>query len=130
MRSPPLAIKVVLEGICILKNIAPERVPGPSGVGYVEDYWTASKKMLGDLKFLDSLVNFEKDTIPVKNIQKLQERILTNENFDPEKVKMVSTACEGLCKWIVAIYKYDKVYKVVAPKKLAMEEAQVNYNVS
>ena len=97
MRTPPLAVKVVLEGVCILKSIPPERVPGPSGVGYVEEYWPAAKKMMGDLKFLDGLINFEKDTIPTKNIQKLQERILTNENFDPEIVKLASTACEGLC---------------------------------
>lgn len=129
MRTPPLAVKVVLEGVCILKSIGPERVPGPSGVGYVEEYWPAAKKMMGDLKFLDSLINFEKDIIPPKNIQKLQERILTNENFDPEVVKLASTACEGLCNWIIAIYRYDKVYKAIVPKKLALEEAQASYNV-
>lgn len=95
----------------------------------IDDYWTASKKMLTDMKFLDSLLHFDKDNIPPRIIQKIHERILTNENFDPEKVKAASIAAEGLCKWISAIVEYDKVIKVVAPKRAALEEAQQNYNV-
>jgi dynein heavy chain len=130
MKAPPAAVKIVMEAVCIIKDIKPEKVPSPSGVGMIDDYWTASKKMLTDIKFLDSLLNFDKDNIPPRVIQRLHERILTNENFDPEKIKSVSTACEGLCKWIIAIVKYDKVNKVVAPKRAALEEAQANYNVS
>lgn len=129
MRSPPVVVKVVMEGICILKDMKPERVPNPSGVGVIEDYWSTSKKVLADMRFLDSLLNFDKDNIPPRIIQAIQERILTNENFDPEKVKAASTACEGLCKWISAIVEYDKVIKVVAPKRAALEEAQAKYNV-
>lgn len=129
MKSPPLAIKVVMEGICIMKDVKPERVPNPSGVGIVEDYWPASKKVLTDMKFLDSLLHFDKDNIPSRVILKIHERVLGNENFDPEKIKSVSAACEGLCRWITAIVEYDKVIKVVAPKRAALEEAQGNYNV-
>lgn len=130
LKTPPITVKVVMEGICIMKDVKPERVTNPSGIGTIEDYWTSSKKMLTDMKFLDSLLHFDKDNIPPRIIQKIQERILTNENFDPEKVKAASVACEGLCKWISAIVEYDKVIKVVAPKRAALEEAQANYNVS
>lgn len=129
MRSPPIVIRVVMEGVCILKDMKPERVPNPSGVGMIEDYWATSKRAMADMKFLDSLLHFDKDNIPPRIIQQIQERILTNENFDPEKVKVASTACEGLCKWISAIVEYDKVIKVVAPKRAALEEAQARYNV-
>jgi dynein heavy chain, axonemal len=129
MKSPPMGVKIVLEGICIMKDVKPERMPNPSGVGVIEDYWQASKKVLADMKFLDSLLNFDKDNIPTRVIQKIQERVLTNENFDIEKIKSASTACEGLCKWITAIVEYDKVIKVVAPKRAALAEAQANYNV-
>lgn len=129
MRAPPMGVKIVMEGICIMKDVKPERVPNPSGVGVLEDYWAASKKVLTDMKFLDSLLHFDKDNIPSRIIQKVQERILTNEDFDPDKVKMASAACEGLCKWISAIVEYDKVIKVVAPKRAALEEAQASYNV-
>lgn len=130
MKSPPVTVKIVMEGICIMKDVKPEKVPNQNGVGLVEDYWPASKKVLTDMKFLDSLLHFDKDNIPSRVIQKVQERVLSNENFDPEKVKAASTACEGLCKWISAIVEYDKVIKVVAPKRAALEEAQANYNVS
>jgi dynein heavy chain, axonemal len=130
LKTPPVTVKIVMEGICIMKDIKPERIANPSGVGQIDDYWTASKKMLTDIKFLDSLLHFDKDNIPPRIIQKIHERILTNENFDPEKVKAASVAAEGLCKWISAIVEYDKVIKVVAPKRAALEEAQQNYNVS
>ncbi|XP_053674809.1 dynein axonemal heavy chain 7 [Anopheles nili] len=128
MKSPPIGVKVVMEAVCILKDLKPDRVQNPSGMGMVEDYWGPSKRVLGDMKFMDGLLNFEKDDIPPKVIQKLEERIFTNENFDPEKVKAASTAAEGLCKWIIAISKYDKVAKEIAPKKAALAEAQASYN--
>lgn len=130
MKSPPAAIRLVMEAVCILKEVKPEKVPNPSGVGTIEDYWGPSKRVLSDIKFLDGLLNFDKDNIPPAVIEKLQKRILSNEIFDPEKIKSVSTACEGLCRWVLAIVKYDVVAKVIAPKKIALAEAQATYNVS
>jgi dynein heavy chain len=130
MKSPPGCIRIVMEGICILKDIKPERIPNPSGVGVIDDYWPTSKKILTDMKFLDSLLNFDKDNIPSRVIQKVQERVLSNENFDQEKIKAASLACEALSKWITAVYEYDKVIKNVAPKRAALAEAQATYNVS
>ena len=61
MKNPPFAIKLVCEAVCVLKGFKPERIPDPSGSGKkIEDYWGPSKKMLGDMKFLDSLVEFDK----------------------------------------------------------------------
>lgn len=33
-----------------------------------------------------------------------------------------------MCKWVIAISKYDKVAKVVAPKKIALAAAEAEYN--
>lgn len=129
MKSPPIGVRIVMEAVCILKDIKPERIANPSGVGMIEDYWGPSKRMLSDIKFLDSLLNFDKDNIPPPVMKKLHERILTNEAFDPEKIKLASTACEGLCRWVIALSKYDVVAKVVAPKKIALAEAEAIYNV-
>lgn len=76
----------------------PEKVPAPSGIGTVDDYWGPSKRVLGDMKFLDGLINFDKDNIPPKIMQKLKDQILNDENFDPEKVKYASVAAEGKLK--------------------------------
>ncbi|CAB0001089.1 unnamed protein product [Nesidiocoris tenuis] len=115
----------------ITVDVKPDRIPDPDGTGkMVEDYWGPSKRVLGDMKFLDGLMNFDKDNIPPRVIKNIQDRFLNNPEFDPDKVKAASTAAEGLCKWIIAISKYDKVAKVVAPKKIALAKAEEEYNVA
>jgi len=51
-------------------------------------------------------------------------RYISNPDFDPSLVKNASNACEGLCKWVRALDVYDRVIKVVAPKKLKLAEAE------
>ena len=68
--------------------------------------------MLGDLKFLESLKEYDKDNIPTPVIKKIREKYINNPDFDPAIIKNVSSACEGLCKWVKAMEKYDKVIKV------------------
>lgn len=38
MKSPPSGVKLVMEAICILKSIKPERIPDPSGSGNDLDF--------------------------------------------------------------------------------------------
>ena len=80
--------------------------------------------MLGDIKFLESLKTYDKDNIPQGIMKKIREKYVTNPYFDPNLVKKVSTACEGLCKWVRAIEVYDRVIKIVAPKKAKLSEAE------
>lgn len=130
MKNPPKGVKLVMEAVCILKDIKPNKVPAPSGIGTVDDYWGPSLKVLGDMKFLEGLINFDKDNIPPRVMAKLKEQILTDENFDPDKIKTASSAAEGICKWVIAISKYDKVAKVVAPKKAALAIAEDQFNTA
>ena len=61
MKNPPSGVKLVMEAVCILKGVKPDRIPDPSGSGKkIEDYWGPSKKVLGDLKFLQSLKDYDK----------------------------------------------------------------------
>ncbi len=61
MKSPPAGVKLVMEAICILKGFKPDRIPDPSGSGKkMEDYWGPSKRLLGDMKFLQSLREYDK----------------------------------------------------------------------
>ena len=48
----------------------------------------------------------------------------SNDDFNPAVVKKASIACEGLCKWVKAMDVYDRVAKVVAPKKAKLAEAE------
>lgn len=64
-----------MEAVCVMKAIKPERKPDPSGSGkVVEDYWGPSQKLLGDLRFLDSLKAFNKDEINPAIMKKIRER--------------------------------------------------------
>ncbi|KAM6899568.1 dynein axonemal heavy chain 3 [Xenentodon cancila] len=125
MQNPPGPVKLVMESICIMKGITPERKPDPSGSGkMIEDFWGPSKKLLGDLKFLESLKSYNKDNIPASYIKKIREKFINNPDFQPSVIKNVSSACEGLCKWVRAMEEYERVAKVVAPKKERLKLAQ------
>ena len=168
MKSPPAGVKLVMEAVCILKGEKPDRIADPSGSGKkIMDYWGPSKRLLGDMRFLQSLKEFDRDNIPVDCIKPIRENYTPNPEFDPEKVKNASSAAEvslapmpvfmlylcilclsllclslgllggfcmiasippltaqGLCRWVRAIDSYDKVAKVVAPKKIKLKEAE------
>uniref|UniRef100_A0A8C5C2P0 Dynein axonemal heavy chain 7 n=1 Tax=Gadus morhua TaxID=8049 RepID=A0A8C5C2P0_GADMO len=131
MKSPPPAVKLVMEAICILKGIKPDRVPDPSGSGKkVEDFWGPAKKLLGDMKFLQSLHEYDKDSIPAAYIAIIRNKYITNPDFVPEKIRTASTAAEGLCKWVLAMESYDNVAKVVAPKKEKLGQAEGELSVA
>ncbi|XP_020300595.1 dynein heavy chain 3, axonemal isoform X2 [Pseudomyrmex gracilis] len=124
MKSPPAGVRLVMEAICVLKGIKPEKVQDPITGQIVDDYWPASIKMLGDIKFLENLKNFDKDNIPQAYMKRIRDKFINDRSFQPEAIKKVSTACEGLCKWVRAMEVYDRVIKVVAPKKAMLAEAE------
>ncbi|CAG5890787.1 unnamed protein product [Menidia menidia] len=130
MKNPPDLVKLVMESICVMKGIKPERKPDPSGSGkMVEDFWGPSKKLLGDLKFLDNLKAYDKDNIPGPYIKRIREKFIDNPDFQPSVIKNVSSACEGLCKWVRAMEVYERVAKVVAPKKERLKLAEEELSV-
>ncbi len=59
-------------------------------------------------------------------MSKIRSEYSTNPEFDPVKVRNASSAAEGLCRWITAMEIYDRVAKVVAPKKIKLAEAQLS----
>ncbi|XP_070269812.1 dynein axonemal heavy chain 3 [Myotis yumanensis] len=125
MQNPPGPVKLVMESICVMKGLKPERKPDPSGSGkMIEDYWGVSRKVLGDLKFLESLKTYDKDNIPLIIMKRIRERFIDHPDFQPAVIKNVSSACEGLCKWVRAMEVYDRVTKVVAPKRERLREAE------
>ncbi|KAG7209677.1 hypothetical protein KM043_011323 [Ampulex compressa] len=124
MKSPPAGVRLVMEAVCVLKGVKPDKVQDTATGQTVDDYWPASIKLLGDMKFLESLKNFDKDNIPVAYMKRIRDKFMNDRSFQPEAIKKVSTACEGLCKWVRAMEVYDRVIKVVAPKKAMLAEAE------
>ena len=61
----------------------------------IADFWGPSKKMLNDMKFLDSLKDYDKDNIPPRIINEIRKTYVSNPEFNPNIIKNVSSACEG-----------------------------------
>ncbi|KAI8893820.1 dynein heavy chain and region D6 of dynein motor-domain-containing protein [Globomyces pollinis-pini] len=125
MKTPPAAVKLVLEAICVMKGIKPSRIKDPSGSGkMVDDYWANSIKMITDSHFLQSLKSYDKDNIDPTIMAKIRKTYIPNPDFVPEIIKNSSSAAEGLCKWVRALDKYEVVAKVVGPKKESLAKAE------
>jgi len=128
MRNPPKAVKLVMEALCVMKGIGPARIKDPEGSGkMMQDFWEpAKKKVLSDPQLLKSLKEYDKDNVKPDVIKKLRN-YMKNPDFDVKKMEKISKAAFGLCSWIYAIESYDRVAKVVGPKKLALAAAQAEY---
>lgn len=72
---------------------------------------------------MESLLDYDKDHIPEIVINKIRENFLNDPDFKPQRVEKASFAAKGLCMWVRALDQYDKVAKVVAPKKARAKEA-------
>jgi dynein heavy chain len=130
MKNPPAGVKLVMEAVCIMKGVKSDRVKDPDGSGkMVEDFWGPSKRLLGDMKFLQSLKEYDKDNISPKAMKVIRDKFVPDETFRPEPLKKVSAAAVGLCSWVLAMEVYDRVAKVVAPKKAKLAEAEAELSV-
>eukprot|EP00803_Ostreobium_quekettii_P003694 evm.model.scf_198.7 EVM.evm.TU.scf_198.7 scf_198:70733-88803(+) len=128
-KNPPGAIKVVMEAVCVLLEVKPARINDPSGSGKkIDDYWEPSKKLLGEANFVTRLKEYDKDNVPAKIIDKIRKEYTSTPDFTPANAAKASSAAEGLCKWVCAMDQYDKVAKVVAPKKAALAEAEAEHS--
>lgn len=119
MKSPPVPVKIIMETICILRDINKDK---PNAT--TDEYWGISKKMLNDPKFIENLLKFERDSIPDVISEKLQTKMSTSDAFDVDKIKLISIACEALCKWVNAIAKYDRAMKISLPKRMELKDVE------
>ena len=127
MKNPPQAIKTVMETVCIMLEVKPKRVNDPNNpVKKIDDYWSPSQGILGDGGFLQNLQKYDKDNIKPAIISKIRP-YLDREDFQPETVKKAAKAAYGLCSWVRAMEAYDRVAKVVAPKKQKLAESEAEY---
>lgn len=73
-QNPPSGVKLCMEAVCIMKGLKPDRKPDPNSGKMVEDYWGPSLKLLGDLKFLESLKTYDKDNINPAIMKRVREK--------------------------------------------------------
>lgn len=90
MKRPPVGVVLVLESICIMKDIKPSKLPGKKLGQKIDDFWEPSRNMISDpASFLNSLINYDKESISEELIQKIEPYIL-NPNFQPKKIIKVT----------------------------------------
>ena len=125
VKIPTEPVRLTMEAVCIMLGVKPARGRDPNDSSKIMfDYWDPAKKiLLSDPRFLQNLINFDKESIPQKVIDKVTPYVSMN-NFDPKVVAKASKAAYGLCCWVRAMVKYDAVAKVVKPKREAQAKAE------
>jgi hypothetical protein len=87
-----------------------------------------SVKMMGDMGFLTSLLNFAKEQINDETVELLQPYFVAPD-FNYESARKASGNVAGLCNWAAAMCKYHEVAKVVEPKIAALRAAEAELKV-
>ena len=83
--------------------------------------------MMDAKEFIHALKTYDKDNIDPKIMKVIRNTYIPNEDFTPENAKKASSAAEGMCKWVLAMEVYDRVAKVVAPKREMLKKAEADY---
>ena len=127
MKKPPSGVVLTMSAVCDMMGVKPEKIKDPDDpTKKIKDYWGPAKKhLLQDSKFLQKLKDYDKDNIDPKIVAKIRKNYLHKEEFEPERVKKASVAAMGLCKWVRAMEAYDRVAKVVAPKKAKLAASEL-----
>ncbi|VVC38423.1 Dynein heavy chain, coiled coil stalk,P-loop containing nucleoside triphosphate hydrolase,Dynein heavy [Cinara cedri] len=131
MQNPPEGVKTVMSAVCVMISMPPDRIPDPDKPGKFKfDFWGPSKRLLGDINFLQKLKDYDKDNIPVHIMAEIRKTYIPDPNFKPSIIAKASSAAKGLCQWIIALNMYDEVVKVVAPKKAKLDIANAEYEAN
>lgn len=82
-------------------------------------------KMMSDISFLPSLVNFPKEQINDETVELLQPYFAAAD-FNYEAAYKAARSVAGLCNWSASMCTYHEVAKVVEPKIAKLREAEVS----
>ncbi|KAL8439659.1 hypothetical protein Efla_004567 [Eimeria flavescens] len=132
LTKPPSGVVLTMEAVCIMFGVPPTKKPDPSKAGCkIEDYWeSAQHKLLKDpKKLLDDLLKYDKDNIPESIIATISPYI-DRTDFDPKAIRKASVACEAICMWVRAMFKYYNVAKTVAPKRVKLQQAEAELSAT
>jgi dynein heavy chain len=124
MKKPSNAIKMTMAAICVMLGVHPDK-KCKEGDPRIDPFWVpATKELLADPKFLQRLQGYDRDNMNPDVITEAK-KFTDDPDFDPEVVaKKGSMAAAGLAKWVHAMVKYDRVARLVAPKRASLKEAE------
>lgn len=128
LKNPPEMVRIVMEAVCILLEKKPERKMNTETNKAELLYWPTSQKILGDMKFLTYLTDYDRDNMKAEVINKVQP-ILKNEEkpFTKDAIKKTSEVAANIASWVIAMDSYYNVSLVVKPKQEALAIAEEKY---
>jgi dynein heavy chain, axonemal len=101
IKNPPPSLHQVIQAVCTLLLI-------PTTDNNDTYDWPTCKKMMSDKSFLSRLINYDKDNIPNGVMNKIRTEFTSDPKFNAEKFNGAPKACVALCKWVIALEKYDR----------------------
>ncbi|KAL3272217.1 hypothetical protein HHI36_022699 [Cryptolaemus montrouzieri] len=108
-----------MAAVCVIKDVKPDRIPDPSTGRKLIDYWGPSKRILGDMNFLQSLKDFDKDHIKTEIMVKIRKDYLPHKDFKPHVVAKASSAAEVMAAvCVIKDVKPDRISDPSTGRKL------------
>ncbi|KAL2088081.1 hypothetical protein ACEWY4_016909 [Coilia grayii] len=117
--NPPAIVSNVSAAVLVLLS--------PSGRIPKDRSWKAAKVVMSKVDdFLQALVNFDKEHIPESTVRVVKDEYLRDPEFNPEFVRLKSSAAAGLCAWVINIIRFHEVLCVVEVKHLCLSQANAD----
>jgi hypothetical protein len=121
-------------GLCLGTSLGTTMPSEALTMFFTQVYWDESIRMLGDLRFLDKLLNFDKDSMS-EEIQQHVAAFASHSEFNPNRMMTVSKAAAVMCKWLIAIHQYNIAKKVSSFSPLwhathSLRDVNVNLSLS
>ncbi|CAF3746445.1 unnamed protein product [Rotaria socialis] len=107
-QNPPYQVMMVMCAVCVLLDCKPD--------------WATARQVLGDSGFIGRLTNLDINHISDRTYRKLLQ-YSRHQQFTPDLIGKVSSACRSFCKWVLAIQRYHEVYRTVKPKEEKLKTA-------
>lgn len=101
-QNPPQKVKWVVDAVMILLG--------------QEASWTNAKRQMADPNFKEKLRFVNPENIPISITRELIKNYISNSEFTPQSVSLVSVAASVLCLWVRAIATYSEVLHDVQRK--------------
>ncbi|XP_064861656.1 dynein axonemal heavy chain 11 [Oncorhynchus nerka] len=117
--NPPAIVTNVSAAVMVLL--------APHGKLPKDRSWKAAKVVMSKVDdFLQALVNFDKEHIPESTVRCVRDEYLSDPEFNPEFVRLKSSAAAGLCAWVLNIIRFHEVFCEVEVKKLCLSQANAD----
>ncbi|GMF09750.1 unnamed protein product [Phytophthora lilii] len=112
--NPPQLVRLAMQAVCVLLDVPPT--------------WSEALRILADIRFLDRLRNFDKDSIEPSLMDRVKFYV-NHPEFSMENMRRASLASTTLCKWVLALVRYFEAMKRVAPTQKLLEETEQSFHI-